>query len=213
MPLINSQIIIRESVVCLQILFTVGLTAAVWSLGHSFFISHRWQRWQGRLWPGFAPWSRLVYVLFSTLTLGLLGLWWRSMAHTPVWDWPGPWASLRWAGLAVAGLFFLLGALAYDNGSFLGLKQVSRHLRGKPLPASPFTRRGILARVRHPWYTGTLFFFVFCLPFTDVNLVWRGVFLLYTLIGAELEERKLLSELGSTYSEYKKDVNRFLPWG
>ena len=32
-------------------------------------------------------------------------------------------------------------------------------------------------------------------PVTDVNLVWRGVFLFYTFIGTEIEERKLVVAL------------------
>ena len=52
---------------------------------------------------------------------------------------------------------------------------------------------------------------MFGLPYTDVNLVWRGVFLAYTLLGTELEERKLLKELGSVYADYRRQVPRFFP--
>jgi protein-S-isoprenylcysteine O-methyltransferase Ste14 len=68
-----------------------------------------------------------------------------------------------------------------------------------------------LAVIRHPWYTGTLILLVFCLPYTDVNLVWRAIFVLYTLIGTELEERKLLKEIGKEYAAYRARVPRFFP--
>ena len=48
-------------------------------------------------------------------------------------------------------------------------------------------------------------------PWTDVNLVWRGIFLAYTLIGTELEERKLLRDIGTPYAEYRSRVPRFFP--
>lgn len=195
----------------MQTLLLVGLSAAAWSFLHSFFITHRWQRLQRRLWPHLEPYSRLIYVVLNTLSLGALLLWWWALPERLLWAWTGPWAWVRWAGLAVAGGFFWLGARAYDNQAFLGLRQVQEHRRGRPHQDPVFTRRGILGRVRHPWYTGTLLFFVFCLPVTDVNLVWRGVFLVYTLIGAQLEERKLLADLGRTYEKYREDVGRFWP--
>ena len=52
---------------------------------------------------------------------------------------------------------------------------------------------------------------VFCLPLTDVNLVWRTVFLIYTLVGTELEERKLLTDFGNAYAVYRDRVPRFFP--
>ena len=75
----------------------------------------------------------------------------------------------------------------------------------------PFRSDGILGVIRHPWYTGTILFLVFSLPVTDVNWVWRVVFLLYTIIGTELEERKLLVEIGDQYRDYRRNVPRFFP--
>ena len=81
--------------------------------------------------------------------------------------------------------------------------------------ARPPSRRcatgGILAVIRHPWYGGTLLLLVFGLPWTDVNLVWRGVFFAYTLLGCELEERKLLRDLGAPYADYRRRVGRYWP--
>ncbi len=42
-----------------------------------------------------------------------------------------------------------------------------------------------------------------------MNIVWRRVFILYTLIGTEIEERKLVVELGQHYAEYRHEVRRF----
>lgn len=195
----------------MQTLFLVGLTASLWSLLHSLFISHRWRRWQSSRWPRLEPWSRLIYVVFNTVTLGLLFFWWRQLPQTLIWAWSGPWSYLRGLGLLMALVFFALGAAAYDNRAFLGLRQLASHRQGSPSGHPEFTRRGILSRVRHPWYTGTLFFFLFCLPVTDVNAVWRGIFLLYTLVGTELEERKLKAELGPVYENYCREVGRFFP--
>ena len=65
--------------------------------------------------------------------------------------------------------------------------------------------------IRHPWYAGTLLLLAFGLPVTDVNLAWRLVLAGYVLVGTELEERKLLADLGPVYAEYRQRVGRFLP--
>ncbi len=197
----------------MQTLMFVALTAALWSFAHSLLITHSWQRWQKDKFPSLEPWSRLIYVVFNTLSLGALFFWWRSLPQTVIWSWDGPWLFLQWAGILMALVFFGLGAAAYDNRAFLGFRQVANHLRGTPGGEPVFSRSGVLGWVRHPWYSGTLLFFVFCLPVTDVNLVWRGVFLLYTLIGTEIEERKLVVELGRRYAEYRGEVGRFFPKG
>lgn len=44
-----------------------------------------------------------------------------------------------------------------------------------------------------------------------MNAVWRGVFFAYTLIGTELEERKLLRQFGQDYADYRRRVPRFFP--
>lgn len=191
--------------------FKVALVTAAWCFFHSFFITHFWQNTVCRRFPACAVYSRLVYVAASTLSLGALFWWLRALPEQTLWTWSGWWQVVRVVGLLEAGLLFFLGARAYDGRAFLGLRQVADHKAGRPVTDPPFSTAGILGMIRHPWYTGTLIFLVFILPYTDVNLVWRAVFLAYTLVGAELEERKLLSELGETYAAYRGRVPRFFP--
>ncbi|MBK9471385.1 MAG: hypothetical protein IPO18_03755 [bacterium] len=117
----------------------------------------------------------------------------------------------RWLGLAEAAFLFWAGARAYDNRHFLGLAQMRDYAAGRQPAEPPFRAGGILGVIRHPWYSGTLLLLVFMLPWTDVNLAWRGVFLLYTLLGCELEERKLLRDIGAPYAEYRRQVGRYWP--
>jgi len=188
-----------------------ALATALWCTWHSFFVTHGWRRFVQRYLVRYQPFERLVYVLTATVTFGALAVWLRGLPQQPVWDWAGGWQVVRFLGLGLALLLFGLGARSYDGRGFLGLRQIADRMAGREHRDPPFRSDGILGMIRHPWYTGTLAVLVFALPFTDVNLAWRGVFLVYTLIGTELEERKLLADLGETYAAYRRRVPRFLP--
>lgn len=192
-------------------LILVGALATAWCLGHSWFVSHTWRGLVRRHFPRYHVFSRLVYVVFSMLSLGVLMLWIRTLPSVTLFAWPGWWSWVRWIGLAEAAILFWLGARSYDNRSFLGITQALEYLAGRTPGEPAFRETGILAVIRHPWYTGTLILFVFCLPFTDVNLVWRTVFVIYTLVGTELEERKLLKDYPAQYTVYRSRVPRFFP--
>jgi protein-S-isoprenylcysteine O-methyltransferase Ste14 len=184
---------------------------AVWCVLHSLFVTHWWRRFLRRHFPRRHVFDRLAYVTGSTVSLGVLMWWLRGLPATTLFDWPGWWAPLRWLGLAAALLMFYLGARGYDGRFFLGLSQVRHFLQGNAAGEPPFRTEGVLGHIRHPWYTGAILFLICCLPVTDVNLVWRGVFVAYTVIGTELEERKLLRDLGEPYAAYRQRVPRFFP--
>jgi protein-S-isoprenylcysteine O-methyltransferase Ste14 len=184
---------------------------ALWCLWHSLLATHRWRALVQRLFPRWHAFSRVIYVLGSTLTLAVLMAWLRSVPEQVLWEWKGPWALARWLGLAEAAFLFWAGARAFDNRHFLGLAQLRDYAAGRQPAEPPFRAEGILGVIRHPWYSGTLLLLVFMLPWTNVNLAWRGVFLLYTLVGCELEERKLLRDIGAPYAEYRRQVGRYWP--
>jgi len=192
-------------------LLGTGLTAALWCGLHSVFVAHFWRDWLQRTFPAHYRLFRILYVTASTVTLGGLLVGWHTLPAARLWSWDGPWALLRYAGLATAGVLFILGARAFDGRAFLGLRQLSDHLARRPAADPPFRTAGILNHIRHPWYSGTVLVLVFGLPVTDVNLIWRSVFLFYTIIGTELEERKLRRDLPGVYDAYRQRVGRFWP--
>ena len=189
----------------------VALATVAWCFFHSIFITHFWRDTVCRAVPRCAVYSRLVYVLASSASLAGLFWWLRTLPETTVWVWSGWWQAVRVLGLLEAGLLFFLGARSYDGRAFLGLRQIAAGAAGQPVQPPAFSTQGVLGVVRHPWYTGTMLSLVFSLPFTDINLVWRAVFIIYTLVGAELEERKLVADLGEVYLDYRCRVPRFFP--
>ncbi len=72
---------------------------------------------------------------------------------------------------------------------------------------------GIYSRIRHPLYLATVFVFsAFALiyPFPIV-IVFSLCMILYTMIGAYFEERKLVIHYGEEYLDYKKSAGFILP--
>lgn len=192
-------------------LILTALWTIAWCFGHSWFVSHRWRDFVQGAFPRYHVFRRLIYVVFSMLSLTVLMLWIRTLPENVLFTWTGTWSWIRWVGMAEAFFLFWLGVRSYDNRSVLGLTQAIDYLKGNNASEPAFRENGILAIIRHPWYTGTLILLVFCLPWTDVNLVWRSIFIVYTLIGAELEERKLLKDFGAPYAAYRARVPRFFP--
>ncbi len=78
---------------------------------------------------------------------------------------------------------------------------------------SKLVTEGIYARVRHPLYLATillLFGLIAIYPFAQVIVFSLGL-VVYTIIGAFLEERKLVTHYGQDYIEYKKQAGFLLP--
>ena len=72
---------------------------------------------------------------------------------------------------------------------------------------------GIHKMVRHPLYTGTFIFIwgLFILyPYVS-TLITDIIITVYTLIGLHFEEKKLESQFGEKYLEYKNHVPMLIP--
>ncbi|MCK5302813.1 MAG: isoprenylcysteine carboxylmethyltransferase family protein [Candidatus Thorarchaeota archaeon] len=72
---------------------------------------------------------------------------------------------------------------------------------------------GLYARTRHPLYLATILFLLSLIafyPFSNI-LVFSLAFVGYVIIGAHLEERKLVIQYGEQYIAYRKTVGFLLP--
>ena len=83
----------------------------------------------------------------------------------------------------------------------------------EPKPAAHLKYEGIHKYVRHPLYLGTILFIwglFFIFPMLN-NLIAVIIITLYTLIGIQFEEKKLIKEFGNAYTEYIKKVPAIIP--
>ena len=183
-----------------------------WCVLHSLLITgtlNEWIQKQG----GFLQGSyRIVYILFSTITLVPV-LWYQyTLPQQLLFSWSGPWRILQGVLLVYAFIMFYGGKQVYDSNYFLGLRQWRNYRRKQETAHLPFTCHGILRYVRHPWYSGGLAFLWGLGPLTDVTLMVRMILSLYLVIGTLLEERKLVRELGKPYRHYCRQVPMLIPW-
>ena len=75
-------------------------------------------------------------------------------------------------------------------------------------PVNVLQTDGLHKYTRHPLYLGTFMFVIglfFCFPYLS-NLISIIVIVIYTIIGAWFEEKKLVKEFGQAYLNYQQDV-------
>ena len=186
-----------------------------WCSLHSYLISRVITDFFRSLMGAHFSYYRMLYNLFALATLLPLVIYSHSLKHLDqqLFSWSGIAILVRLLLLGVAGFLFVSGAKAYDMSQFLGITQIKtgespRALAGDNQPND----EGILSWIRHPWYTG------------GIVLVWSGlgeyylstvmvavILSCYFVVGAALEEVKLVAVYGKSYEEYKKRVGMFIP--
>ncbi len=146
---------------------------------------------------------RLIYSIFSTLGLLMLlvmnGLIQTSYLLNPL-------GVTRYLSLMLATLGVIVISRAFREYSlitFIGVKEESKQ----------FKRSGILNRVRHPIYSGTILVAIGFLLFnpTVATLVSTCCIFVYLPIGIYLEEKKLLLQFGDQYHTYIREVPSLIP--
>lgn len=181
---------------------------SIFGLQHSVMARPAFKRMLTRLVPVEA--ERSTYVLASSLALLLLFWQWRPIGGS-VWEVHGQIAStLLYAGFAFGWLLVLVTTFALDHFDLFGLRQVWRHLRGKPHTGLPFGTPFLYRVVRHPIYVGFLLAF-WCAPvMTITHLCFALVTTAYILVAIQLEERDLMTA-HPEYASYRKQVPMIVP--
>jgi len=191
---------------------TLALLWTGWCLVHSLLITetvNTWIREKDGLLQGV---YRIVYILFALISLVPV-LWYQyQLPQQLLFSWEGPWRILQAGLLGYAAIKFYGGTRVYDTDFFLGIIQWRSYRQNRNITPLPFSCRGILRYVRHPWYSGGIAFLWGLGPITDVNLVVRSILSLYLVMGTLLEERKLVRELGAPYRHYCSRVPMLIPW-
>lgn len=189
-------------------LWRLALLWVAWCALHSLLIARPVQRaLRIRLGERFRS-VRLAYNLLAAVTFVPIYGYSLSLPGPIVFDWWGAWIPIGAPLLAASILLFWAGGQVYDLGVFLG---VAGRARAGMAEAGGLSRRGILGAIRHPWYTAGLCI-LWVKPKDAASLVTSILLSAYLVVGAHLEERKLLAEFGDDYRAYRREVSMFLPF-
>ena len=189
-------------------------TWVAWCFLHSILISRSVTKYIQSHLPGLTNWYRIIYNCFSLLTLALPIYFMTSFVSPVVFRWVGIMQLFRILLILMAIFLFREGAKKYDFGYFLGIQQI---LTGKSSTLlgdeELFQPNGIFGIIRHPWYSGALLLiWSFWSEYTVTTIIVSTILSGYFVIGTVLEERKILTEYGTQYSNYQQNVSMLFPW-
>ena len=155
----------------------------------------------------------LLYNGFSLLSLIPLVVVTHNLVGPPLIVWHGGYQFFRGALLLFACWLFWDGSRHYAFDIFLGLSQVREKKQAVSLTSGGgFCQDGALGLCRHPWYLGSLIVIWTLLPWHSVvTLLIAAVLTIYLVVGAMLEERRLVAEYGEKYRQYQREVSMLMP--
>jgi methanethiol S-methyltransferase len=188
-------------------LINLGLLA-LFAVQHSVMARPAFKRWWTQIVP--QPAERSTYVLFSSLALITLFVFWQPMGGT-VWNVTNPIGKIALYAAGVVGwLLVLFSTYLINHFDLFGLRQVWLHLRGREYTALVFKTPILYKFVRHPLYLGFILAFWATPTMTVAHLVFALMTTAYILVAIQLEERDLIAE-HPQYAEYKRRVPMLVP--
>jgi protein-S-isoprenylcysteine O-methyltransferase Ste14 len=193
----------------------VALTSlwGAWCFLHSFMITPAVMGFVRKRFEKAYRYYRIIYNITALATLVPVLVYSFSIKGGPLlFRWEGPFRVIQGLLVVSALIFFIGGARRYDLARFLGIRQVSEDNACEVLTEDcRLDTGGILSMVRHPWYAGGILI-VWARDPDLTAILTNLVITAYFLIGALLEERKLLSEFGEEYIHYRRRVSMFFPF-
>jgi len=98
-----------------------------------------------------------------------------------------------------------------DLLEIVGLRPIFRYLDNQAAPSEPFRPSGPFLWVRHPVELAFLVAFWAAPRMSAGHLLFASLMTLYTFLGVDLEDRRMLDLYGSGYGEYLKKVPQIIP--
>lgn len=189
----------------------LAILAIVWCVLHSWLISVSVTEYLKQKLGSDYRFYRLFFNGFSLVSLTAVIGYRYLIKGDVIFDWDGYLRIIQIIMVVLGVLLFLLGAQKYDARRFMGLTQLNEDVTKQGLTSSgELDTSGILSVLRHPWYT-SLLLLIWAMPLDLAGLVLNVVFTVYLLIGAWLEEKKLLREFGDAYGNYQQNVSMLIP--
>ncbi|MEE8402914.1 MAG: isoprenylcysteine carboxylmethyltransferase family protein [Candidatus Hydrothermarchaeaceae archaeon] len=150
---------------------------------------------------------RILYNVASVITfVPVFLIWARYSAYAPVIYIAPQFLHLPLYAVQVISLgAAVLTFLKFDFLEFIGLKT------GASQEGQKLVTAGLYGIVRHPMYLFIIIFLWTKPAFNSLYLLAAALFTAYFVVGAFLEEKKLIKEFGAEYRRYQEAVPMFLP--
>lgn len=189
----------------LLIIIAVATYAAV----HSLLASLGVKEWARQRFGSTADrWYRLAYNLFAVISFLPILVLLYLLPDQLIYQIPPPWIFLIILGQLAGAIIIVVGILQTGLWSFIGITQIIEPGNGT---STVMITSGLYRWVRHPLYTGGLLM-IWLMPKMTVNLLTIFIILtIYLIVGAKLEEKRLLYDFGDEYREYQQRVPMLLP--
>lgn len=187
--------------------FVLGILWLLFCALHSILAALGLKKWIATRMGSGAKHYRLFYTLFAFVTLGIV-VYYQVIMVSPFVYAPTTVTQTLGVLVGIAGLIIMGICIKKYFLSLSGLKSLFQEN-----PTHALMISGIHQFVRHPLYAGTfmaiwgLFIVLPLLSLLIANVIITG----YTLIGIELEEKKLHAEFGQEYQHYKQKVPKLFP--
>lgn len=148
---------------------------------------------------------RMIYTLISIPVLAPAFLVWIKYSGStplvysiPQWAYP-----LIILARVLAMAIFAYASYQTDILGFAGLKPTHEK--------TILITNGAYGIVRHPLYASGILFLITKMEMSQLDLIAVLLVSIYLIIGAYIEERRLLSVFGDEYPKYRQQVSMFIP--
>lgn len=180
----------------------------LWGVVHSVLAANGMKKWlTRRLGMPLMRGYRLFYNIFSFISFLPILYLVAALPDVPLYSTPAPFAYAMVLGQALGVVLLIVGVLQTDTLHFIGLRQFVE--KEKP---SQLIRGGLYKYVRHPLYTAGLLILWLSPAMTVNSLIMVMGATSYILVGAYFEEKKLVTEFGQAYLDYKSRTPMLIPF-
>ena len=191
---------------------TLALLWSLWCAVHSALVSMTATDYlRSRLGSHFR-FYRLFYNGFAIVTLIPVTIYSYTVQGEPVFVWDGYLRVVQVFLFFLAIYLFFAGMTHYDALQFLGIRQVKQKNFSEGMTKTGrLNASGILGKIRHPWYVGSIVF-IWARQLDVSAIIVNIILTAHLIIGTYLEERKLIAEFGDEYRAYQQEVPMFIPY-
>lgn len=197
----------REVSLTMALLTNLGLLAA-FAMQHSIMARPAFKRWWTTIIPAAA--ERSTYVLFSSLALFAVFIWWEPLGGS-VWHIENTYGQIAmYSGFALGWGVVLYSTFLINHFDLFGLRQVWLAYTNKPYTELKFVMPWMYRIIRHPLYFGWLMVMWLTPTMSAAHLLFAITCTAYIFIGIYLEERDLKAA-HPDYAQYQKQVPMIVP--